>query len=226
MTNNNPQVTEGRGAYSAIAVTFEDDQNAYNAMTLLKELDAQQRVAVQEAVVVVRGEDGRVVEKDGVGSTALDNTAGGGLLGLLMGIIGGPFGMLIGGTTGLLVGSLFDLNDAEETESALASISSSVRVGRTSLLAVVAEQSPEVVDTAMSGLGGTVVRRPVADIEAEISAAEAAERKAKWEARHELLRAHHEENQAAVHAKVEQLKDKLHVARLTASARPCASSLA
>jgi uncharacterized membrane protein len=210
MTNTTQLVTEGRDAYSAIAVAFEDDQNAYNAMTLLKELDSQQRIAVQEAVVVVRAEDGRVVEKDGVGSTALANTAGGGLLGLLVGIIGGPFGMLIGGTTGLLVGSLFDIDDAEETESALAAISGSVQVGRTSLLAVVAEQSPEVVDTAMSGLGGTVVRRPVAEIEAEIAAAESAERKAKWEARHELLRAHHEENRAAVQAKVERLKEKVH----------------
>jgi uncharacterized membrane protein len=210
MTNTTQLVTEGRDAYSAIAVAFEDDQNAYNAMTLLKELDSQQRIAVQEPVVVVRAEDGRVVEKDGVGSTALANTAGGGLLGLLVGIIGGPFGMLIGGTTGLLVGSLFDIDDAEETESALAAISGSVQVGRTSLLAVVAEQSPEVVDTAMSGLGGTVVRRPVAEIEAEIAAAESAERKAKWEARHELLRAHHEENTAAVQAKVERLKEKVH----------------
>jgi uncharacterized membrane protein len=130
-----------------------------------------------------------VIEKDRIESMFLPSTAGGGLIGLLIGIIGGPFGMLIGGTAGLFVGSVFDLADIEETDSALGGISSSVRVGHTALLAVVTEQSPEVIDAAISGLGGTVLRRSVADVEAEIAAAEKAERKAKWEARKELLRA-------------------------------------
>ena len=47
---HNQLVTEGWGAYSVIAVSFEDDHNAYNALTLLKELDSQKRVGVQEAV--------------------------------------------------------------------------------------------------------------------------------------------------------------------------------
>ena len=72
-------------AEDGLAVSFEDDRNAYNALTLLKELDSQRRVGVQEAVVVVRGEDGRVVEKDMVESIFLPNTAGGGLMGLLIG---------------------------------------------------------------------------------------------------------------------------------------------
>jgi uncharacterized membrane protein len=65
-------------------------------------------VGVREAVVV-RGEDGQVIEKDRIESTFLPGTAGGGLTGLLIGIIGGPLGVLIGGASGLFVGSLFDL---------------------------------------------------------------------------------------------------------------------
>jgi uncharacterized membrane protein len=209
-TTPNQVVTDGWGESSVIAVSFEDDRNAYNALTVLKELDTQRRVGVQEAVVVERADDGQVNEKDRIESTFLPATAGGGLTGLLLGIIGGPFGMLIGGTTGLLVGSLFDLADVDETDSALAGISSSVRIGHTALLAVVSEQSHEVVDAAMSGVGGTVLRRPVAEVEAEVAAAEEAERKAKREARKELLRARRERNQATINAKVEELKAKLH----------------
>jgi len=40
----------------------------------------------------------------------------------------------------------------------------------------------------MSGLGGAVLRRSIYDVEAEIAAAEEAERKAKREARKALLR--------------------------------------
>jgi|tagenome__1003787_1003787.scaffolds.fasta_scaffold20856756_2 uncharacterized membrane protein len=200
----------GFDGHSVIAVAFEDDRSAYKALTVLKELDAQDRVDVREAVVVTRGEDGQVVTKDEVTSTFLPGTAGGGLIGLLVGIIGGPLGMLLGGSYGLLAGSLFDLYDADETGSALSAISSSVKPGRTALLAVVEEQSVEVVDTAMTDLGGTVLRRAVADVEAEIAAAEEAESTAKQEARKELNRAHRERDKAAVDAKLEDLKAKLH----------------
>ena len=61
----------------------------------------------------------------------------------------------------------------------------------------------------MSDLGGTVLRRSVPDVEAEIAAAEDAERKAKWEARTELPRSHREHDKAAVDAKLDQLKAKL-----------------
>jgi FAD/FMN-containing dehydrogenase len=108
------------------------------------------------------------------------------------------------------VGSLFDIADVEDTDSALSAISDSVHIGRTALLAVVSEQSPEVVDAAMSHLGGTVLRRPVADVEAEIAAAQDAERKAKWEARKELLRGRQQRSKEAISTKVDELKTKLH----------------
>ncbi len=207
---SNQLVAAGWDRYSVITVSFADDGNAYNALPLLKELDSQQRVGIQEAVIVLRGEDGRVLEKDRIQSSFVPATAGGGLVGLLIGIIGGPFGMLIGGATGLLVGSLFDLADLDDNESALGQISSSVRVGRTALLAVVTEHSPDVIDAAMAGLGGAVSRRPVVVVEAEIAAAEKANRKAKWEARKELTRGRQAEGKAAISSKLEELKSKLH----------------
>ena len=85
-----------------------------------------------------------------------------------------------------------------------------VKPGHTALLAVVDEPSTEIVDTAMSDLGGTVVRRSVADVEAEVAAAEDAERKAKLEARKELDRARRERDKTAVNAKLDALKAKLH----------------
>src|SRR6476646_44493 len=214
MTNQHPPSNEPTTSivdgHNVIAVSFADDHEAYHALTLLKELDSQQRVGVQEAVVVVRGEDGQLVEKDGTESAELVGAASGGLIGLLLGIIGGPLGVLIGGATGLMVGSLYDLADYEETDSALGAISSSVKAGRTALLAEVVEGSPDVIDAEMSGVGGTVLRRSVADVEAEIAVAEEAERKAKREARKELMRSRHEHDKATVNAKVDALKSKVH----------------
>jgi uncharacterized membrane protein len=219
-TNNTSNTTaaDALDGHSVIAVSFEDDGNAYKALTVLEELASQRRIDVQEAVVVYRGEDGQVVTKDSVESSSPPATATGGMLGLLIGIIGGPLGVLVGGTYGLFVGSLFDISDADAADSALGSISSSVKVGHTALLAVVDEPTTEIVDAAMSDLGGTVARRPMAEVEAEIAAAEDAERKAKREARKELHRGRRERDKAAVNAKVEELKGKLHHGQQTEAA--------
>jgi uncharacterized membrane protein len=197
------------GTESVIAVSFEDDNNAYAALTKLKELDAQGQVGVEEASVVVRDADGKVVEKTQSGSEPFVGTAGGGLIGLLVGVIGGPLGMLVGGATGLLVGSLYDLDEMDQTDSVLGEISKTVRPEHTAVLARVTEQTPEVVDLAMSQLGGTVLRRDVYDVEAELAAAEEAQREAKRQARKELRRARQEQHKAEAHAKVQELKAKL-----------------
>jgi uncharacterized membrane protein len=219
-TNNTTNTTaaDELDSRSVIAVSFEDDGNAYKAMTLLEELASQHRIDVQEAVVVARHEDGQVVAKDRVESSSLPATATGGVLGLLVGIIGGPLGVLVGGTYGLVVGSLFDIYDADVSDSALATISSEVKVGHTALLAVVDEPNTEIVDAAMSDVGGTVARRRLVDVEAEIAAAEDAERTAKREARKELHRGRRERDKAAVNAKVEELKGKLHRGQQTEAA--------
>jgi uncharacterized membrane protein len=195
--------------YNVVAIAFEADVNAYAALTKLKELDAQDQIEVHEAVVVERAADGTLTVKDRVGSTELVGTAGGGLTGLLVGILGGPLGVLIGGTTGLLVGSLLDLDEAEQVETALGRLSRSVEPGATAVLAVVSEPSPDVIDAAMAALGGTVLRRSVYEVEAEVAAIEKAERKAAREAQLELVRSRRDRDRDAAHAKVQALEAKV-----------------
>ena len=201
-------------ANNVLVVTFGEDpandKNAYQALTDLKQLDSQGQTKIAGAAVVERDVDGHLDVKSELGDNSYQGTATGGMIGLLVGIIGGPLGVLLGGSYGLLVGSLFDIDDVETTESDLADISKQVRPTRTALLAQVTEQSPEVIDTAMAKLGGEVMRRSVADVEEEVAAAQEAERKAKREARKELHKARVEKNKENAHAKVEELKSKLH----------------
>jgi uncharacterized membrane protein len=193
-----------------VVVAFSDDGKAFEALATVKQLDRDGQINLVEGTVVTRDQDGRVHLKDEAGDHSLVGTASGGLIGLLIGILGGPLGVLLGGATGLLLGSLYDLDDADTTQSALGEVSKSVQVGRNSLLAQVIEQSPEVLDTAMAHLGGTVVRRPVYEIEGEIARAQEAQRDAKKQANAKLREARHEKTRAQAHAKVEELKSKLH----------------
>jgi uncharacterized membrane protein len=196
---------------NVLVVEFTDDDSAYQALTSLKELDSQGQIEVVEAAVVTRGDDGQIKTKDQVAEDHLAGTASGGIVGLLIGILGGPLGVLLGGATGLLIGSLYDVADADDTDSVLSEVSTTVRAGRNAVLAQVVEQSPEVVDAAMARVSGTVVRRPVYEVESEIAAAEEAQRQAKRQARKKLREARHEKRQEEAHAKVEELKAKLHL---------------
>jgi uncharacterized membrane protein len=194
---------------NVLAVNFSEDSKAYEALSQLKDLDGRGQVDLAGAAVVVRSEDGRVEIKDEVGDTGYSGTATGGVIGLIVGILGGPFGVLIGGATGLLIGSLFDLDDEEETESALSAISRSVRAEHPALLAEVSEGSSDVIDAAMEGLGGTVLRRSLDDVNAEIAAAEDAQAAAKREARKQLREARRTEVKERIREKIDELKAKL-----------------
>jgi len=116
---------------NVLVITFgedpSDDTNAYQALTDLKELDSQRQIGIAGAAVIHRDLDGRVDVKSEVGNDPYIGTASGGMIGLLLGIIGGPLGVLLGGAYGALVGSLFDVDDVESTESVLGEISKQIQ---------------------------------------------------------------------------------------------------
>jgi uncharacterized membrane protein len=66
---------------------------------------AQGQIKITGASVVTRDLNGPVDVKSEVGDDPYTGTATGGVIGLLVGIIGGPLGVLLGGATGILVGS-------------------------------------------------------------------------------------------------------------------------
>jgi uncharacterized membrane protein len=151
-----------------------------------------------------------VTTKDTAGKEELEGTATGGLIGLLVGILGGPFGVVIGGATGVLVGSLFDLEDTEDTESVLAALSQQIRPGHDTLLVELGEPSDhQVVDRVLESRSVNVLRRPVADVEAEMAAAEQAQHEARKKARRELRHEREEKHKEHVAANIAELKAKL-----------------
>jgi hypothetical protein len=86
------------------------------------------------------------------------------------------------------------------------------------VIAKVFELNREVIDTAMSRLGGSVMRRPVDEVEAEIAAAEKAQHEAQKEARKQLHKARHDNDEAAIRSKIDDLKSKLHHGERTRAA--------
>jgi uncharacterized membrane protein len=198
---------------NVIAATFENGDAAYGALAELKQLDADGALDLHGAAVVTRDETGQMVTKDGVEREPI-GIATGGIVGLLIGILGGPLGMLIGGTSGLLFGSLFDLDEAIEDESVLTELSHAVVPGKDTLLFEVEEDGDHAaVDRVLSSRAAIVLRRDVADVEAEIAAAETARHEASREARKRLRDERLQRSRTQVEARIADMKAKLPASR-------------
>jgi uncharacterized membrane protein len=201
---------------NVVLVTFEEESTAYQAVTVLKEADADERIDLHAVAVVQRAEDGTLRVKEGdtdafpVGTWTGGIIGGttGGILGLTLGTLGGPLGLLLGGTGGMLLGSLIDIDDADRAESVLSTMARAIQPGNTALLADVTEPAVEVIDGEMERLGGEVIRRAVVDVEAEIAAAEDAARAAEAEARRKIREQKTTERREKVQQKIDELKSK------------------
>jgi Protein of unknown function (DUF1269) len=87
---------------------------------------------------------------------------------MLVGVLGGPVGMLLGLGTGGLIGGLYDVDEADIQDQTLAQVGRHVPPGSNALLAEVDETINHVVDGAMKAQGGAVLRRSADDVLAEI----------------------------------------------------------
>ena len=100
-----------------IVVGFEDTEKADRALTKMVSLSKEHLVELEDAVVVVRNEEGKIHIKQSVNLTAVGATSGlvtGGLWGALVGLLflnplaGFAIGGALGAGTGALSGSLSD----------------------------------------------------------------------------------------------------------------------
>lgn len=194
---------------NVIAVSFAEPSKAYQALSDLKGAAREGRLDLRSAAVVTRDETGRLRVPEGDDAVVGVATWGGSLIGLLIGIIGGPVGMFFGWAGGLLVGGLYDAWRADRGDSILAEISRLIPIGGTALVAEVDEYATEVVDKLMTGLGGTVYRRSAALVLGEMEAAEDAYEQAQKAAEKAVREQKKAERKENMEERKEALKKKL-----------------
>jgi uncharacterized membrane protein len=196
---------------NVVVVQFTEPSKAYQALSVLKECDAEGRIALQSAAIVERTAEGELRIPEGADNVDLVGTASGSLIGMLIGVLGGPVGVLVGWGSGALMGGLFDIDRAVKSDEALAALGRAMPPGSTAVIANVAEPAVEVIDGEMAKLGGEVTRRPVAEVMDELEASEAAAKAAASEARRALREERKAELTASLDERVGTLKQKLHV---------------
>jgi uncharacterized membrane protein len=196
---------------NVVVIRFTEPSKAYQALSVLKELDGSGRIGLESAAVVERTATGELRTPESADNVGLVGTASGSLLGMLIGVLGGPVGVLLGGGTGALMGGAFDVDRELTSDEALTVLGKAIPTGSTAVIASVEEPAVEVIDGEMKKLDGEVTRRPVDEVMTELEAAEDAADAAAREARRTIRAKRKAEVSANVETRIGKLKEKLHV---------------
>ena len=185
---------------------FEVESEAYQAMTQIKQYPGDERSYIS-AAALVKKENGVIHTLDAFdsGIHTTDDTAVGGLVGALFGVLGGPIGLLLGGSYGMLVGSVMDASDALAGTSMLEQISKKLQDGEVAVIGLAYEEDEAILDQRLSGFKIIIARFDAAAVAAEVEEAQQMEAEMARLARKELR----DEKKAARKEKRAEKKAKL-----------------
>lgn len=90
-----------------IAVSFDESLMAQELLLAFARLAKQNAIDIEDAAMVIKDADGKISLRQTRDVMTGQGAASGGWVGALVGIIGGPLGMLAGGALGAAAGGLF-----------------------------------------------------------------------------------------------------------------------
>ena len=200
-----------------ISAVFKVESEGYQALTELRRTPVTEDYAVTQAALVKK-ENGRIIPLDAfdTGAETRDDTAVGGLIGMLVGVLGGPFGMLLGSSIGMLTGSAIDTGDASHNASLIEMVTEQLTDGEVALIALEQETEEGSAQRMLSKFDVTVVEEDAAQVAEEVEEAVHAQKEMEKEARAKLREAKKadrkqkiEQNRAKLQADFANLKAKL-----------------
>ena len=146
-----------------VVSVFNTESEAYQSFADLKAFRQTQTTKVAQ-IALVKNENGHIVEKERYDFE-------GGLLGAVIGLLGGPIGVLFG----YGIGSLYGLAAGDTVDTAEAGlidvVSQKLIDGETAVVALVQENNEAVIDAYFTKYDTQIVRWDVATVVAEIEAA-------------------------------------------------------
>ncbi len=159
---------------SYIAVVFDTDHQAHQGLEKLWHLDAIAELTVHGAAMLRRDDLGHIRVAHRSTDLGMRTAAGvgiGALLGLLAGPVGAAVGIAeaatlsvlaatgVGALAGGAIGATADAVTETRRENAASEAFFTLKQGQSALVAEISEPYRQVLDDAMTALGGTVYRR-------------------------------------------------------------------
>lgn len=202
---------------NVVMVLFDVESEAYQALAELKR-DAINSSYTISQMGLVKKQNGRIMPCEGFdsGVDTSDDFVKGGLLGGLVGILGGPLGVLFSGSLGALIGNVKDIKDAEKNISMLECVGEKAQEAQVALIALLQETDEQFFDRRVSKFKTEILRWDAAVIADEVEEAEKLEKEIEKQARDRMRnqkkeerRQNIEEKRNKIHADMEAFKEKI-----------------
>ena len=157
---------------NVIIVNCKVSSEAYQILSMLRQNHDNESFTISQAAVVKKDAGHLSLEDAFIGGATEARGWTGGLIGSLVGLLAGPFGVLLGGGIGSLIGVSIDLKEMEEKSELLSKASECLIDGETALLLMAEEGDENALGAMLKEFQITITRMDAAEIASEIESAE------------------------------------------------------
>lgn len=191
---------------NVIAVICKIESEGYQIMSELSQNPVTDQTAIMQMMLVKRENNAfNVCDSFDSGVTTLDDTMVGGIIGSLVGILGGPIGVLFMGSYGALLGSTFDAEDALMETALIEKVAEKMIEGEVALVMLAEEEDEADLDARLQKFDVEIARFDAAVVAEEVEEAIRVEKEMNRLARKELR----ETKKADFQGKVEARREKI-----------------
>ncbi len=193
---------------NVILANYKVESEAYQALSELKREASDANYTISQAVIVKKEND-KLTIMDSFANGALtgDDTWKGSRIGSLVGVLGGPLGVLLGGSMGMLIGGAVDANDMADNTSLLEKAGDCILDGETAIILLAQEEYETALTAKLNNFEVTITRFDAAEVAAEIEHAREVEKQMAKEAREKMREERSEAFRESVAKKSEELKN-------------------
>lgn len=143
-----------------LVYAFQDEQQADEALTKLREIKKQGIIDIVNAAVLIREMDGTIKVKDTADPEPKKGALIGGVVGGLLGLLGGPVAPFIGVAAGAGIGALIAKNiDLGIPNDQLTEIAEGLQPGTSSIIALIEHRWVDQLIPELENYGKMIVRQ-------------------------------------------------------------------
>ncbi|MFC4770570.1 hypothetical protein [Enterococcus hermanniensis] len=151
-------------------ITYKENATAYEALSKLKTLNNCNTMKVKQAAVIEKNQsNSEVTIKDSLDFQSGNRVATGGLIGMIVGILGGPLGVLSGWIIGDLAGVGTNYVKTKKNTTIFDTVSQNLAPGASGLIIYMEESDETLIDSVLvNELAGCIERFDYQDVKEDI----------------------------------------------------------
>ncbi|MGG5330654.1 hypothetical protein [Enterococcus sp. AZ163] len=154
-------------------ITFEDNASNYEALSRLKRISNGNTLDIKQAAIIEKNGKGTAFSiKDSLDFESGNRVATGGLIGAIIGILGGPLGVLCGWVIGDLAGVGTNYVKAKKTTTIFDRVSENLMPNSSGLIVYMNEDDEELLDVLIANvLHGQIERFNYQEVKEDVDVA-------------------------------------------------------